>query len=461
MSTSRTAPVTSDCRSTRLHFFSGSDLNRWPGYSFKRGREVLVFITARARLAKCFSAHRAEKTNRGHGRWFAGALVIFALFWQSDIARAADRPPPRIGLWIECEGARRTLDDAGRIRDAVSDATALGATDLFVQVFRNGKAWFATALADDGPYKRAREKGYDPLAEVLRLAHARGGRVHAWVNLLRVDDGEQSRWVRALGREAVLTDETGRSLLAPGPWGAKRNAKPDTSGAWLDPASPAVTARLTALLVGLLEAYPDLDGVHLDYTRYPIPIGSDGSGADLGWSQSARKRFLADLGANNKGDMRRRWDTWRREQLTAFVRSLRDALKERRPALALSAAVLADPEEAARSALQDWPVWTREGLLDLVVPMNYSLDPVRFDRIARAAVKRRGEATLLMGIGAWRFGDRVNAIAARIQLALDAGAQGAVLFSHDNLKSHPGTLRLLGDLLGAEILQHRETSTAP
>ena len=387
-----------------------------------------------------------------------GALTIIALLGQSDIARADDPPPPRIGLWIECEGARRTLDEAGRIREAVSDAAALGATDLFVQVFRNGKAWFATPLADDGPYRRARAKGYEPLAEVLRLAHARQTRVHAWVNLLRVDDGERSRWVRALGREAVLTDETGRSLLASGPWGAKRNAKPDTPGAWLDPASPAVTARLTALLIGLVEAYPALDGVHLDYTRYPIPIGSGQSGADLGWSQTARARFMVDLGAAKKGDMRRRWDSWRRDQLTAFLRSLRDALKERRPGLVLSAAVIGDPEEAMARALQDWPAWTREGLLDLVVPMNYSADPVRFDRVARAAVKRRAEATLLMGIGAWRFGDRVDAIAARVSLALDAGAQGAVLFSHDNLKSHPGTLRQLGDLLSAEILKHREAT---
>ena len=267
--------------------------------------------------------------------------------------------------------------------------------------------------------------------------------------------------VRSLGREAVLTDETGRSLLASGPWGAKRNAKPDTAGAWLDPASPAVTARLTALLVALVEAYPTLDGVHLDYTRYPIPIGSGRSGADLGWSQAARERFLADLGAEHTGDMRQRWDGWRREQLTAFVRSLRDALKKRRPALELSAAVLADPEEAAGRALQDWPAWTREGLLDLVVPMNYSMDPVRFDRIARACVRHHGEATLLMGIGAWRFGDRVDAIAARVQLALDAGARGAVLFSHDNLKSHPDTLRRLGELLDAEILKHGEATTTP
>ncbi len=366
-----------------------------------------------------------------------------------------------MGLWIECEGARRTLDDPGRIRNAVLDAAALGATDLFVQVFRNGRAWFATGHADDGPYRAAREKGYEPLAEVLRLAHARGIRVHAWVNLLRVDDGERSRLVRALGREAVLTDETGRSLLASGPWGAKRNAKPDTPGAWLDPASPAVTVRLTALLVALVKAHPALDGVHLDYTRYPIPIGSGRSGADLGWSQAARTRFLSDLGAAKKGDMRRRWNTWRREQLTSFVRSLRDVLKQRRPALELSAAVLADPEEAVERALQDWPVWTREGLLDLVVPMNYSADPVRFDRLARACVRRRGEATLLMGIGAWRFGNRVDAIAARVQLALGAGAQGAVLFSHDNLKSHPGTLRQLGELLGAEILKHQKAADAP
>ncbi|MFQ5458989.1 MAG: glycoside hydrolase family 10 protein, partial [Myxococcota bacterium] len=381
------------------------------------------------------------------------------LFLWGGMARAQNAPRPRLGLWMECDGKFRTLDDPERIRAAVSSARALGATDLFVQVFRNGKAWFATELADDAPYRRAKARGFAPLAEMIARAHARHIRVHAWVNLLRVDDGAETALVRALGRDSVLTDATGRSLLDPGPWGKKRNTRPDTPGAWLDPASPVVVARLTALLAALIEAYPSLDGIHLDYVRYPFPIGSGGRSADLGWSKGSRSRFLADLGPQSGRGTRSQWDDWRREKLTVLLRSIRESAKRKKPSLEVSAAVLADPREAIDRSLQDWPEWTREGLLDLAVPMNYHADALRFDSLARACVRHRGKADVLMGVGAWRFGGRVGAIAARVDLALAAGAQGAVLFSHDNLKSHPGALPRLGALLRAEVLPEKPDAT--
>ncbi len=386
-------------------------------------------------------------------RTLRGVLVLLPLtaLLAAPISSHA-QTPPRIGLWIECEGKHRTLDDSARIRSAVDDAALLGATDLFVQVFRNGKAWFHTPLADDTPHRRAREAGFDPLRTALERAHARGMRVHAWVNLLRIDKGAHTPLVHALGRESVLTDSVGRSLLDPGPWGADRAWKPDTPGAWLDPASPAVAARLGDILESLARAYPALDGIHLDYVRYPIAVraGSGGNSrsapADLGWSPASRARFLQSGLAVARGD------AWRRDRLTDLIRTLRARVSGRGRDLVLSAAVLPSPEEALSQARQDWPAWAAEGLLDLVVPMNYRQESVAFDRLARRCVARRGKAVLLMGIGAWRFGDRMGMVASRVRLALDAGAEGAVLFSHNNLRQQPDAFRRLGALLRAEIL---------
>lgn len=383
----------------------------------------------------------------------AAVLLAALLVPAAGASAGAAENRPRLGLWIECEGRYRTLDDAGRITRAVGAAQALGATDLFVQVYRDGSAWFATRLVDDAPHARARARGLDPLSLVLRLAHARGMRVHAWVNLLRVDSGGDAALVRALGKGALLGDETGRPLTGPGPWGRTGDVAPDTPGAWLDPGSPAVEKRLAGVLGDLVAAYPALDGVHLDYVRYPMAVRAKGrranSGGDLGWSAPSRERFLASVRASGGSPTRARWDAWRRERLTALVRRLRGVVQAGHPGRELSAAVLPAPREAVDRALQDWPAWAKEGLVDLLVPMDYARDPVVFDRLARRCVASRGAAQVLIGVGAWRFGGDAAAIALRVRLAREAGAQGAVLFSHDNLRRRPALFDRVGALLRA------------
>ena len=89
-----------------------------------------------------------------------------------------------VGLWVQAEGANRTLDSAEKIKALVKRARAAGVTDIYAQVYRSGRAWFPTNLADDSPAKRA---GQDPLALLLDLA-SRGEecdcpiKVHAWIN---------------------------------------------------------------------------------------------------------------------------------------------------------------------------------------------------------------------------------------------------------------------------------------
>ncbi len=366
---------------------------------------------------------------------------------------------PRIGLWIEAEGKLRTLDARERLAAALDHAEALGATDLFVQVYRDGRAWFPTESADDGPWRRARERGFDALALALSRAHARGARVHAWVNLLRVDRPAGGQLLGALGEGAVLRGTGGVEPVAG--WA------PDTPGAWLDPASPEVGARLGAVLSDLLRAYPALDGVHFDYVRYPFPVRDArgvraGSPAAFGTTAASLARFRNGSAGgpsprNPSADDRAAYESWRRERLTDLLRGLRRVLESARPGVLLSAAVMPEPDAAARRSGQDWPRWTQEGILDLAVPMDYATEIVAFERAARACVERRGKARVLIGIGAWRLGGDAGAIAARVRRAIDLGADGAVLFSHDNLASRRDLFKRIGDLLEAEGIVRRSS----
>ena len=82
---------------------------------------------------------------------------------------------PRRGLWVLCEGSQRILEHPERFSELIEDARRLGASDLFVQVYRGGRAWFDSSLADATPHRAIVEStGRDTFAELIPLAQAAG-----------------------------------------------------------------------------------------------------------------------------------------------------------------------------------------------------------------------------------------------------------------------------------------------
>jgi uncharacterized lipoprotein YddW (UPF0748 family) len=368
----------------------------------------------------------------------------------------------RRGLWVLCQGSQRVLDDASRIPRLIEDARALGTTDLFVQVYRGGRAWFDSTLADPAPWQAAvaASGGVDPLHELIVQAHAAGMKVHAWVNVLNLADNKQAPLIEALGRQAVLVDQAGRSLLdypkldVPQP--DRRYYRMGTPGVWLDVAAPGVAARLTETFAELLTRYPALDGLHLDYIRYPgvlpfAPGSRFGVGLDMGHGEATRARFRAETGVEAPRPPDRlgnanRWDRWRREQVTNLVRQIRDAAVLARPGVALSAAVWAHAERAYLSIGQDWRLWLDESLLEFAVPMAYTLDSRLLRYQAEAfAMTPQGPKTWI-GLGSWLFAKRPAGALEQVAIAEHAGAAGVVLFSWDAIADSPA----LADALRGE-----------
>ncbi len=367
--------------------------------------------------------------------------------------------PTRRGLWVLCQGSQRVLDDTARIPRLLDDARALGASDLFVQVYRGGRAWFDSSLADAEPWRSAVAKsgGVDPLAELVSQAHAAGLRVHAWVNVLNLANNRRARLIEALGRDAVLVDQAGRSLLdypdldVPQP--ERRYYRMGTPGVWLDPAAPGVAARLAETFAELLARYPGLDGLHLDYIRYPgvlpfAPGSRFGVGLDMGHGAATRARFRAETGVEAPRPPERlgnanRWDRWRRDQVTALVRRIRDAALLARPDVAISAAVWAHADRAYLSIGQDWRRWLEDSLLEFAVPMAYTLDLRSFRyQVEAFSMTPQGPRTWI-GIGVWLFAKRPAAALEQLKIAEAAGAAGVALFSWDAIADSPELARAL------------------
>jgi uncharacterized lipoprotein YddW (UPF0748 family) len=179
-----------------------------------------------------------------------------------DVPPPVEAPAPQLrGLWVLCEGSQRVLEHPERIPMLIADAHRMGVSDLFVQVYRGGRAWFDSSHADAAPYRALREAtGSDALAQLITQAHENDLRVHAWVNVLSLASNRDAPILADLGPGAVLVDRWGRSLLdysgldVPPP--DRRYYRMGTPAVWLDPAAPGVAERLVETFMELLMKYP-------------------------------------------------------------------------------------------------------------------------------------------------------------------------------------------------------------
>jgi uncharacterized lipoprotein YddW (UPF0748 family) len=376
----------------------------------------------------------------------------------AEAPAAAEPAPPRAepaerrrGLWVLAEGSQRVLEHPERVPRLIEDARALGATDLFVQVYRAGRAWFDSTHADASPYRAAAAKdGGDPLAALIARAHENGLRVHAWVNVLSLATHADAPVVKAVGRDAILMDRRGRSLLdypehdVPQP--DRKFYRLGTPGLYLDPATPGLAAHLVATFDELCMRYPALDGLHLDYIRYPdvlpfSPGSRFGVGLDFGYGERSRARFRAETGLDAPmGDSLRNadaWDRWRRERVDQLVQEIARGARAARPELAMSAAVWSYADRAYLAMGQDWRRWLDEGWLDFAVPMAYTLD----DRLLRYMTEEFAGSPhrdrIWIGLGSWLFMKQPAGAREQIEIARASGAPADALFSWDSIAEAP------------------------
>jgi len=376
---------------------------------------------------------------------------------------------PLRGLWVLCEGSQRVLEHPEHIDQLIDFAKAIGATDLFVQVYRGGRAWFDSSLAGAEPYQKILETtGVDTLRELVARAHASHIRVHAWVNVLSLANQRNAKIIGALGRDVVLVDRRGRSMLdyprldVPQP--DRRYYRMGTPAVWLDPAVPAVVDYLAATFQELMTRYPEIDGLHLDYIRYPdvlpfAPGSRFGVGLDFGYGVAARERFKSETGLTapmaDETRNANRWDEWRREKMNELVAALRAAALAARPDAPakkqplISAAVGAYAERVYLTEAQDWQRWIEDGLLDFAVPMTYTLDDRLFRYMVEGFASSPRSDRTWVGQGTWLFATRPDGAITQLDLVKAAGARAEVLFSYDSIADSPELRDALREYFGA------------
>jgi uncharacterized lipoprotein YddW (UPF0748 family) len=383
----------------------------------------------------------------------AAALCLVLVSSRGGTARAqaADAGVETRAMWV----LRTSLTSPASINALVRTAKDQGFNTLLVQVRGRGDAYYSSSLEPRAADLARQAPSFDPLAAVLADAHAAGIRVHAWmaVNLVSsaVDLPASPQHVVVRHPEWLMVPRPIAQALArvdpinPGYTGRiarwTRGELDSVEGLYASPVLPEAAAYFAQVVSDLARRY-DVDGVHLDYARFPNP--------QFDYSRFAIAQFRADirprLAASVRAETDRaevddllaypdrfpaEWKAFRRARMTQLVAGVRQALRAARPSAVLSAAVAPDAQDAAEERLQDWRAWLAGGLVDAIAPMAYTQEPARFaDQIA-AAREIAGARPVWAGIGSYRLSP--SQTIENIQVSRRLGAAGFVLFSYDSL----------------------------
>ena len=317
-------------------------------------------------------------------------------------------------------------DDVETIMDRADDA---GFNVVLFQVRGTFDAFYASSLepwASELSGTLGQDPGWDPLQTALDLGHARGLEVHAWLNTFPFWRGTspppetQPRHMFLQHPEWLVVDE----------WGDPMDL--NSSYVFASPGSPEVRAHVAAVASDIVTHYA-VDGIHLDYIRYPGPEYSHDDASLAAYADSG--------GALDYGD-------WQREQVTATAAAVNDAIGAVDPDVLLTAAVWGIYEDL-------WSWWTSqgnvdyyqdslamvdEGALDVIVPMIYwpLTEPSGEYTDYRTLVEFF--ASSVPGDALWAgmkadYGD-FGEIAAEIDVAREVGAGGVSIFAYSTLVEH-------------------------
>jgi uncharacterized lipoprotein YddW (UPF0748 family) len=367
------------------------------------------------------------------------------------IPRAVDDRDEVRALWV----LRASLTTRGAITAMVSSARENGFNTLLVQVRGRGDAYFNGGLEPRAAALASQPPDFDPLRETLRLAHAAGMRVQAWVTLNLISSAadlpisrehliyRHPEWLMVPRR--LVPQLQGVSVESPEYVGKiarwSRGQAESVEGLYVSPVPAGAADHTVAVVSDLVKRY-EVDGVHLDYVRFPTD--------EFDYSKAAldpfRAEVLPQLSAAERRDLDRRLEVdptvyadmfperyrdFRQSRLTALVMRVRTAVKSARPSALITAAVIPDSDAASAQHLQDWRTWLENGLIDVLCPMAYTQDAAAFKTQIESARQIAGFRSVWAGIGAYRLTSAQTV--ENIRAARRAGVNGIVLFSYDSL----------------------------
>ncbi|MCH8511278.1 MAG: family 10 glycosylhydrolase [Kiritimatiellae bacterium] len=325
-------------------------------------------------------------------------------------AQAAQHPAwntPMVGIWDQ----QGTGFHAGGWDETCRILKAAGFTAVFPNLSSAGRAHYASRLL---PGSRTLAQHGDQLQQFTAAARKHGLEAHVWKICWQLKQPDPAFLARMKQEGRLMQDQRGNDLH------------------WLSPSHPDNVQFEIDTLLEILRLAP-VDGIHLDYMRYP--------GRDADYGPAARRAFEAEHGrrlpnwpAEVLGPLAPQFEKFRQQQLHNAMARIHRAVKAEFPRVTLSAAVWGAWPDSAASQGQDWPVWARNGWVDLLMPMNYTDNPYQFAGWLDRQRAQPGVAERLVpGIGVISTNSELDPgqVLQQIAISQSRGGKGVILYRLD------------------------------
>ena len=268
-------------------------------------------------------------------------------------------------VWV----TRRDYVTADDVVQIIKNCERAGFNTVLFQVRGNGTAFYRSSIEPWASELGERHPTFDPLDLAIAQARRRGLELHAWVNVMPgwqgpdpPDDPEQLYnkhpdwfWYDALGRRQPMVHKVGKRTRA---WYVSVN-----------PCLPDVRAYLAEVFRDIVRNY-DVDGLHLDYIRFPSePVVPGEKIPDYPRDQKTLALFKQETGLTPDEDPQA-WNRWRTDKVTSLVATIHEMMRHVRPDAVLSAAVGTNRKRSLKYH-RDAKTWVKQGIVDVVFPMNY------------------------------------------------------------------------------------------
>ena len=219
--------------------------------------------------------------------------------------------------------------------------------------------------------------GYDPLAFAIEECHKRGMELHAWIVTIPLGTATKQR---RLGSKSIT--QTHPQLC-----------KTIRGEVFMKPSEPGTAEYVASLCQEIAKRY-DVDGISLDYIRYPEKeYRFDDSGEYKKFKGSLRG-VQGEFKGSSRDDSRgvqgsssvqefkcESLADWRRDNITRIVRAVHDSIKPLKPWIKLSSSPLGRYRDLSQYSARGWccydavyqdpRLWLREDLQDMLFPMMY------------------------------------------------------------------------------------------
>jgi len=338
-------------------------------------------------------------------------------------------------IWV----VRSEATSPEKIRNVVAYAKKNNFNVLIVQVRGRGDAFYKSNYEPRSEALQDQPPDFDPLQMYIDECHKSGIQIHAWLNTHYVwgssDLPKSPDHIVNKHPDWLMRTKEDTVTLAP---------TKHTEGAYTCPSNPQVKEHIRNCFLDVVRNY-DVDGINFDFVRYPNRNYCYCNTCLSQFKQWMDKELSPDqIEALSSSPERlayvnafpQKWDDFRRKQITELVGQIYRRAHAIKPGIVVSADVFPSYDDAYNNRFQDWKLWMKMGILDLLCPMIYTPDFDEWTKEAKDAVDSANGRHVYLGIGAWQVD--IEGSKRRIEKARELGAQGVSFFAYHSI-SKDGT----------------------